>query len=54
MVLTLSNGQTITIPVGQTTGTSAAFTVRADDFYVQGTDTLNVTSPTARAARSNR
>ena len=43
VVLTLSNGQTITIPVGQTTGTSAAFNVRADDFYVQGTETLNVT-----------
>ena len=43
VVLTLSNGQTITIPVGQTTGSSAAFTVRGDDFYVQGTDTLNVT-----------
>ncbi|KQV83523.1 S-layer family protein [Rhizobacter sp. Root1221] len=43
VVLTLSNGQTITIPVGQTTGTSPAFNVRADDFYVQGTGTLNVT-----------
>ncbi|WP_369820796.1 immunoglobulin-like domain-containing protein, partial [Rhizobacter sp. Root1221] len=43
VVLTLSNGQTITIPVGQTTGTGPAFNVRADDFYVQGTDTLNVT-----------
>ena len=40
---TLSNGQTITIPVGQSTGTSAAFAVRADDAYVQGTETLNVT-----------
>ena len=32
----------ITIPVGQSTGSSAAFAVRADDAYVQGTQTLNV------------
>jgi len=31
LVLTLSNGQTITIPVGGTTGSSAPFAVRPDD-----------------------
>ena len=41
LVLTLSNGQTITIPVGETTGT-VNYTVRADDAYVQGTDNLSV------------
>src|SRR5690606_31740221 len=43
LVLTLSNGQTITIPVGQSSGSSAAFNVRADDAYVQGNQTLDVT-----------
>ncbi|MBT9525792.1 MAG: large adhesive protein, partial [Rhizobacter sp.] len=42
LVLTLSNGQTITIPVGQSSGSSAPFAVRPDDALVQGTDTLNV------------
>ena len=36
LVLTLSNGQTITIAVGETTG-SVDYAVRADDAYVQGT-----------------
>ncbi|ARN20287.1 hypothetical protein A4W93_10445 [Piscinibacter gummiphilus] len=43
LTLTLSNGQTVTIPVGQTTGTTAAYAVRADDFYKQGDETLDVT-----------
>ena len=34
-MLTLSNGQTITIPVGQSTGT-VDYAVRADDAYLQG------------------
>jgi surface adhesion protein len=43
LVVTLSNGQTITIPVGQSSASSAAFAVRGDDAYVQGTDTVSVT-----------
>ena len=42
LVITLTNGQIITIPVGQSSGTSAAFDVRADDAYAQGTQTLDV------------
>ncbi|WP_235582373.1 S-layer family protein, partial [Rhizobacter sp. Root16D2] len=42
LVLTLSNGQTITIAAGQTSGTSAAFNVRADDAYAQGSQTVTV------------
>ncbi|MDB5799256.1 MAG: hypothetical protein JWL63_195, partial [Rhodocyclales bacterium] len=42
LVVTLSNGQTITIPVGASTGNSTPFAVRGDDVYVQGTQTLNV------------
>ncbi|MCR5882729.1 hypothetical protein LRS03_07625 [Rhizobacter sp. J219] len=42
LVITLSNGQTITIPVGQSSGSSAPFAVRADDVQAQGTDTLSV------------
>jgi surface adhesion protein len=42
LVINLSNGQTITIPVGATSASSAAFAVRADDVYVQGTQTLTV------------
>ncbi len=42
LVVTLSNGQTITIPVGQSSGSSAPFAVRPDDALVQGTDTLAV------------
>jgi hypothetical protein len=47
VVLTLSNGQTITIPVGASSASSAAFAVRADDAQVQGTDTLNVSIVTS-------
>jgi hypothetical protein len=39
LVLTLSNGQTITILAGQTTG-SVDYTVRGDDAYAQGTSAL--------------
>ncbi|WP_345530760.1 retention module-containing protein, partial [Viridibacterium curvum] len=48
LVVTLSNGMTVTIPVGATSATSAPQTVRADDSYVQGTDvvTTSVTSAT--------
>ncbi|WP_200953005.1 immunoglobulin-like domain-containing protein, partial [Rhizobacter sp. Root29] len=41
-VVTLSNGQTITIPVGQSSASSAATAVRADDFYAQGNQTVSV------------
>ena len=40
LVITLNNGQTITIPVGQSSASSTAFSVRADDMYAQGTATL--------------
>ncbi len=36
LVVTLSNGSTITIPVGATTGSSAPVPVRSDDVYAQG------------------
>src|SRR5204863_9767011 len=42
LVVTLSNGQTITIPVGASSGSGAAFTVRADDAYVQAEQTPTV------------
>src|SRR5207253_1866339 len=42
LVVTLSNGQTITIPVGQSSADSAPFPVRADDVYVQANDSLTV------------
>src|SRR5438477_612877 len=42
LVITLSNGQTITIPVGQSSADSTPFLVRADDAYVQANDTLTV------------
>src|SRR5205814_719998 len=42
LVVTLSNGQTSTIPVGASSGSGAAFTVRADDAYVQADQTLTV------------
>src|SRR5205085_1646878 len=42
LVVTLSNGQTITIPVGASSAGSAPFAVRADDAYVQGDDTMTV------------
>ena len=41
-MITLANGQTITIPVGQSSASSVPFNVRADDAYTQGTDTLSV------------
>ena len=40
--LTLTNGQTITIAVGQTTG-YVDYVVRADDAYAQADDSLSVT-----------
>ena len=42
LVVTLSNGQTITIPVGQTTANSAAFNVRADNPYIDANQNLSV------------
>jgi hypothetical protein len=42
LVLTLTNGQTVTIPVGSTSGTSAPFAVRGDDAYLQGDQTVVV------------
>ncbi|MBU3581993.1 tandem-95 repeat protein, partial [Polynucleobacter sp. AP-Capit-er-40B-B4] len=48
MVVTLSNGQIITIPVGSTTGNSSPVAVRTDDPLVQGIQTLSpVTISTA-------
>src|SRR5690606_35746662 len=41
LVVTLSNGATITIPVGQSSA-STAVAVRADDPYLNGTDSLSV------------
>src|SRR4051812_49784197 len=43
LVLTRSNSQTITIAVGQTTG-SVSYTVRSDDAYAQGTAALPAVS----------
>ena len=40
LVITLSGGTTITIPVGQSSANSAAVPVRADDVYVQGTQAV--------------
>ncbi|MBL0731034.1 immunoglobulin-like domain-containing protein [Piscinibacter sp. HJYY11] len=51
VVLTLSNGQTITIPVGASSASSAPFAVRADDAQVQGTDTLNVSITNSSGGR---
>src|SRR5205823_2374567 len=42
LIITLSNGQTITIPIGQSSADSTPFVVRADDAYVQADDTLTV------------
>src|SRR5205085_520885 len=42
LVVTLSNGQPITIPVGQSSVDSTQFLVRADDAYAQSNDTLIV------------
>ncbi len=41
LVLNLSNGLVITIPVGQTTGV-AVLETRPDDLFIQGTDTLPI------------
>ncbi|MBK6638967.1 MAG: hypothetical protein IPG34_15725, partial [Rhodocyclaceae bacterium] len=40
LVITLNNGATITIPVGQSSASSVAVPVRADDAYVQGTQAV--------------
>ncbi|QTQ37109.1 type I secretion C-terminal target domain-containing protein [Aromatoleum petrolei] len=40
LVVTLSNGVVITIPVGETSANSEPVAVRADEAYVQGTQTL--------------
>ncbi|TAK89420.1 MAG: retention module-containing protein, partial [Burkholderiaceae bacterium] len=42
LVISLDNGQTITIPVGSSTANSAPFAVRPDDAIAQGTQTLTV------------
>ncbi|MDB5888035.1 MAG: large adhesive protein, partial [Rhodocyclales bacterium] len=42
LVLTLSNGTTITIPVGSSTGTSAPIVARTDDVYTQGSTAVPV------------
>ncbi|MFC3668558.1 immunoglobulin-like domain-containing protein, partial [Uliginosibacterium paludis] len=42
LVISLSNGQSITIPVGSSSASSAAYAVRADDVYAQGDAALNV------------
>src|SRR5204863_437450 len=42
LIVTLSNGQTITIPVGASSASSAPFAVRADDAYVEGDQTVDV------------
>jgi len=42
LVVHLSNGTDITIPVGATSANSAAVAVRADDAYVQGNQTVTV------------
>ncbi|MFX4236575.1 immunoglobulin-like domain-containing protein, partial [Aliarcobacter butzleri] len=41
LVITLDNGKTITIPVGETTG-KVEYDSRADDAYKQGTDSQTV------------
>ncbi|WP_206193083.1 immunoglobulin-like domain-containing protein, partial [Aliarcobacter cryaerophilus] len=41
LVITLDNGKTITIPVGESTG-KVEYDSRADDVYVQGTDSTTV------------
>ncbi|HTJ96895.1 MAG TPA: retention module-containing protein, partial [Rhodocyclaceae bacterium] len=42
LVIHLNNGTDITIPVGSTTGTSAAVPVRADDAYSEGNQNVTV------------
>src|SRR5437870_1619123 len=43
LVVTLSNGQTITIPVGASSASSAPFAVRADDVYARSEERRVVT-----------
>ncbi|MDD2834150.1 MAG: retention module-containing protein, partial [Methylotenera sp.] len=43
LVVNLSNGASITIPVGASSADSNPVAVRTDDAYVQGTDNLSVT-----------
>jgi hypothetical protein len=43
LVITLDNGTTITIPEGFDSASSDPVPVRADDYYVQGTDTVTAT-----------
>src|SRR5207237_1194636 len=42
LIVTLSNGQTITIPVGASSASSAPFAVRADDVYAQRDEAVDV------------
>ncbi|PKO44138.1 MAG: hypothetical protein CVU29_10270, partial [Betaproteobacteria bacterium HGW-Betaproteobacteria-22] len=42
LVVTLSNGTTITIPVGASSADSAPVAVRSDDEFINGTDNLSV------------
>ncbi len=42
LVVTLSNGHTITIPVGASSADSGPVAVRPDDAYVQGNETVSV------------
>ena len=42
LVISLDNGQSITIPVGSSSADSLPYLVRGDDAYVQGTQTLTV------------
>ena len=42
LVIHLSNGTDITIPVGSTSAVSAAVAVRLDDAYIQGNQTVTV------------
>jgi surface adhesion protein len=53
LVLSLSNGQSITIAVGQTTG-SVSYAVRADDAYVQGSSALPAVSITGNSGGTSR
>ncbi|MEH0834270.1 immunoglobulin-like domain-containing protein, partial [Pectobacterium cacticida] len=42
LVITLTNGATVTIPVGATTGVSEPIATRPDDAYQQGDEPLNI------------
>lgn len=47
LVITLSNGETITIAVGQTSATSDPFEIQAEDVYVDGeVDTVSINTVT--------